>query len=148
MFHESSPAWIEYIKEKREAVQAIRIPYNIEPSQGKMILSQLDHIYGDVRIAYGDIIKQYEEVTGLIERIRRRAEGIGTNTEVRKANGIRAVENVELGSGETVNLYNTATHLSFQKEDLEGLLAVIEKKQSMIITMSGFLKIESTIAGH
>lgn len=148
MFHQQDQAWIDRIQSYRTRVSNIRIASNITSTQGKNILSQIDELYSELRNTYGDIMKQYDETESLIERIRRKAEAAGNNTESRKANGIRAVENVELGSGETINLYDIRTTLNFQKEDLESLLAIMDKKQSMVITFSGLLKVESNIAGH
>jgi hypothetical protein len=148
MFHKQKEEWVREIAAYRRRLSEIKIPKNIEPSQGKYILSMLDDLYGDIRLTFGDIMKQLDEAESLIERIRRKAEAIGSNTEARKANGIFAVENVELGDGAVVDLYAIRTTLVSQKEDLSGLLAVIEKKQSMVITMSGLLKIESNISGH
>lgn len=148
MFHQQDKEWIERIQGYRTRLSNIKITSNITSAQGKFILSQIDDLYSEIRLAYGDIIKQYDETESLIERIRRKAEASGSNTEARKANGIKSVENVEIGSGRTVNLYDIRIHLNFQKEDLEALLAIIDKKQSMVITMSGLLKVESNIAGH
>lgn len=147
-FYKPEPEWVERIKEYRQRLSNIKIASNITPIQGKYILSQVDDLYSEIRLLYGDIIKQLDETESLIERIRRKAEAAGTNTEARKANGIKAVENVELGSGSIIDLYSIRTHLSYQKEDIEGLLSVIDKKQSIVITMSGLLKVESNIAGH
>jgi hypothetical protein len=148
MFHQQDEEWVRKIQTYRSKISTINITSDITSIQGKQVLSRLDEIYGDIRLLYGDIMKQYEEVDSLINRIRRKAEARGNNTEVRKANGIRAVENVETGDGTVHNLYDIMTHLNFQKEDLESLLAIIDKKQSMVITMSGLLKVESNIVGH
>ena len=148
MFHTPNEEWTKKIADYRNKLLQVNIPRNIDPSQGKYILSLLDSLYGEIRLIYGDVRKQLDEAESLIERIRRKAESKGSNTEIRKANGIDAVEKIELGSGNCINLYNIRTTLNFQKEDLEGLLAIIEKKQSMVITMNGLLKIESNIAGH
>lgn len=148
MFHTQNQEWVNLIQGFRKRLSEINLPRNIEPSQGNYILSLLDGLYSDIRPIYGDVKKQLDETESLIERIRRKAEASGSNTEIRKANGVRAVEEAELGNGETINLYNIRTALVYQKEDLESLLSIIEKKQSMVITMSGLLKIESNIAGH
>lgn len=148
MFYQAEKEWASKIQGWRDALGLVKVPNDIEPSQGKLILSQLDALYSDIRITYGDINKMYEEVESLVERVRRKAEKLGSNTEARKASGIQAVENAERGDGQTVNLYNVRTELLHKKEDLKSLLDVINQKQSMVITMSGLLKIESTIAGH
>lgn len=148
MLYTQPTEWVEYISNYRRRLSEIKVPKNVEPSQAKFILSLLDDVYAGIRLTYGDIMKQLDEADNLIDRIRKKAEVLGPNTEARKANGVLAVENAELGDGTSINLYNIRTALYYQKEDLEGLLAVIEKKQSLIITMSGLLKIESQIAGH
>ena len=148
MFHIASEEWTTMITGYRGRLREVKIIRDLSPQHAKFILSQLDDLYSEVRLTYGDVRKQYDETESLIERIRRKAESIGTNTEMRKANGVKSVENVELGDTRTINLYTIRTTLGHQKEDLDGILAVIEKKQSVVITMSGLLKIESTISGH
>lgn len=153
-FNRPDQDWNRMIENYRKRLLNIRIHHDIDTARGKYILSQLDAMYGEIRFKYGDILKQYDEVETLIERIRKKAEKTGGNTEARRANGVVAVENVKIEDPDSeegyklINLYDIRNFLNHQKEDLEGLLKVIEKKQSLVITMSGLLKIESNIAGH
>jgi predicted RNA-binding protein len=133
------------VADYRTIVNNIRIPANIEPGQGKVILSNLDSLYAEVRILYGDILKQSKEIDRQIYRIENKNKN-GANEGARRCNMVTAVENAQRGDGATVNLYEIEIEVMKKKEDLEAILDVIEKKISMIITMNGLLKLESSLA--
>lgn len=148
MFYKADEEWTEMISDYRKRISAIKIPKDVNTNHAKVILSDLDSLYGEIRLMYGDVKKQLDEAENLVERVRRKAESHGNNVELRKANGISAVEKVTLRDGTEINLYDIRIQLNHQKEDLDGLLSVINNKSSMVITVNGLLKIESTIAGH
>lgn len=145
MTPEERRTWNAQINTYRTRVNEIRIPVDIAPGQGKEILSRLDALYTEVRIIYGDIIKNGKEIDRQIYRIENKNKS-GSNEGQRRASMILAVENVERGDGTKVNLYDIEIVVMKQKEDLEAILDVIEKKISMIITMNGLLKLESSFA--
>lgn len=147
MTSEEKRQWDTRISEYRVSLRSITIPSDIEPALGKHILSRLDNLYGEVRVLFGDILKQYKQVEGLINRIEKKSM-IGSNSETRKRNAITAVESVERGDGTTVNLYDMMDDLVYKREDLESIIDIIEKKNSIIITMNGLLKVESNFAGR
>lgn len=148
LFVQPEEQWTATITAYREALNAVRIPHDIMPVQAKYILSQLDEIFQNVRPQYGKISAELSEVDNLIERIRKKSEERGNNTEMRKANGIRSVENAERGDTTTINLYDLRNVLAKKHEELKSILDVLDKKQSLVITMSGWSKLESNITGH
>lgn len=140
--------WNQSIANYRKTLLAIIIPEDIEPGLGKHILSQLDQIYGPIRIEYGKISKQYKEIENWIYRIENKGRIDGKNDSDRKALGIKAVENFTNSAGEKMNLFEIFNELSKKKEDLDALLDIIKSKNSLVITMSGLLKIEANFAGR
>lgn len=141
---ENYPQWIAANK---QSVLGIQIQEDIEPAQGKLILSRLDNLYGPIRLEYGEVMKRYKDMESSIYRIEHKGRVTGRNDMDRKANGISSVENFRMSNGEVVNLYTMFSELLDKKEDLEALLDIIKSKNNLVITMSGLLKIESNFAG-
>lgn len=141
---ENYEAWIAAHK---QTVISIQIKEDIEPAQGKCILSRLDALYGPIRLEYGEVMKKFKDMEQSIYRIEHKGRITGRNDMDRKANGISSVENFRMSNGEIVNLYTMFSQLLDKKEDLEAILDIIKSKNNLVITMSGLLKIESNIAG-
>jgi hypothetical protein len=143
MTPEEKIQWTEMITGYRNRLNNVRIPPNIEPGQAKDILSRLDSLYAEVRIIFGDVLKNAKEIERWIYRIENKNK-TGSNEGSRRSNMVTAVENASRGNGMTVNLYELEEEAMQKKEDVEAILEVVDKKCSMIITMNGLLKVEST----
>ncbi len=140
--------WNEIIKNFRIRLINIQVPNDVTPDRGKYILSQLDDIYSEIRILYGDVMKLVKDCERVLYRVEHKAR-MGSNDSDRKKNGIVAAENTNRNNDVTpINLFEIEIDLNNKKEDLESLLDIIKSKNGLVITMSGLLKIESNIAGR
>lgn len=144
MTEQEREQWDARMDSYRRRLSMIAIPTDISPGLAKNILSQLDELYTDVRMIFGDILKQNKEVERLIYRIENKNKTGGNEGERRKKM-IESVENAMIGT-ERIDLYEIASEVEGKKEDLSAILDVIDKKNSMIITMNGLLKVESNFA--
>jgi hypothetical protein len=138
--------WEQRIEGYRMAIRTIIITPDIDAGSAKHVLSRLDNIYSEVRVLYGDVLKKYKRVEGFIDRLEKK-NTTGTNDAARKRAAIEAVEAAAF-DGQVVNLYELFDNLSGQREDLESLLDVISKKNSMCITMNGLMKVECNLVGR
>lgn len=124
----------------------IELPTDTNSSQGQVILYKLDKAYSYLRM---DLAK-LESVKDGAETIIRQAErshAIGKNEYDRKKNATDYLQNYNSGDV-IVNMYDYASILTSRYIIIKGLVDVINNKQQRLITMSGFMKIDSTFTNN
>ena len=136
-----------YSQKYAVAIQAVQLPPDINTGMGQIILSQLDELYAYLRIDLADLESAYSRAESLI-RQNERAQAIGRNEEERKRNATTYLETFPVGEGKTINLYNEARRLNKRYLMVKGFVDVISNKQQRLITMSGFMKVDSQLGNN
>lgn len=129
------------------AIQAVQLPPDINTGMGQIILSQLDELYAYLRIDLADLESAYSRAESLI-RQNERAQAIGRNEEERKRNATTYLETFQIGEGKIINMYDEARRLNKRYLMVKGFVDVISNKQQRLITMSGFMKVDSQLGNN
>lgn len=136
-----------YSQKYAVAIQAVQLPPDINTGMGQIILSQLDELYAYLRIDLADLESAYSRAESLI-RQNERAQAIGRNEEERKRNATTYLETFQVGEGKTINMYDEARRLNKRYLMVKGFVDVISNKQQRLITMSGFMKVDSQLGNN
>lgn len=136
-----------YSQKYAVAIQAVQLPPDINTGMGQIILSQLDELYAYLRIDLADLESAYSRAESLI-RQNERAQAIGRNEEERKRNATTYLESFQVGEGKTINMYDEARRLNKRYLMVKGFVDVISNKQQRLITMSGFMKVDSQLGNN
>lgn len=136
-----------YSQKYAVAIQAVQLPPDINTGMGQIILSQLDELYAYLRIDLADLESAYSRAESLI-RQNERAQAIGRNEEERKRNATTYLEAFQVGEGKTINMYDEARRLNKRYLMVKGFVDVISNKQQRLITMSGFMKVDSQLGNN
>lgn len=136
-----------YSQKYAVAIQAVQLPPDINTGMGQIILSQLDELYAYLRIDLADLESAYSRAESLI-RQNERAQAIGRNEEERKRNATTYLETFQIGEGKTINMYEEARRLNKRYLMVKGFVDVISNKQQRLITMSGFMKVDSQLGNN
>lgn len=136
-----------YSQKYTVAIQAVQLPPDINTGMGQIILSQLDELYAYLRIDLADLESAYSRAESLI-RQNERAQAIGRNEEERKRNATTYLETFQVGEGKTINMYDEARRLNKRYLMVKGFVDVISNKQQRLITMSGFMKVDSQLGNN
>ena len=136
-----------YSQKYAVAIQAVQLPPDINTGMGQIILSQLDELYAYLRIDLADLESAYSRAESLI-RQNERSQAIGRNEEERKRNATTYLETFPVGEGKTINLYNEARRLNKRYLMVKGFVDIISNKQQRLITMSGFMKVDSQLGNN
>lgn len=136
-----------YSQKYAVAIQAVQLPPDINTGMGQIILSQLDELYAYLRIDLADLESAYSRAESLI-RQNERAQAIGRNEEERKRNATTYLETFQVSEGKTINMYDEARRLNKRYLMVKGFVDVISNKQQRLITMSGFMKVDSQLGNN
>ena len=136
-----------YSQKYAAAIQAVQLPPDINTGMGQIILSQLDELYAYLRIDLADLESAYSRAESLI-RQNERSQAIGRNEEERKRNATTYLETFQIGEGKTINMYDEARRLNKRYLMVKGFVDVISNKQQRLITMSGFMKVDSQLGNN
>lgn len=128
-----------------QKIREIELPKDMNSSIGQMILSQLDECYAYLRIDLSEI-EAAKERTDSIIRQNERSKAEGRNEIDRKKNATEYLENYPIDEeGGSVDMYEWNRLLMTRYAIIRGFVEVINNKQQRLITMSGFLKIDSNL---
>ena len=136
-----------YSQKYAVAIQSVQLPPDINTGMGQIILSQLDELYAYLRIDLADLESAYSRAESLI-RQNERSQAIGRNEEERKRNATTYLETFQIGEGKIINMYDEARRLNKRYLMVKGFVDVISNKQQRLITMSGFMKVDSQLGNN
>lgn len=142
--------FMEYKRNWTTRLQEIRLPEDISSGVGQLILSQLDEAYAYLRVDLGEMESAKEKAESII-RQNERSKAEGKNEDDRKKNATQYLENYIVGEGddeEVINMYEWARLLNRRYIIVKSFVDVINNKQQRLITMAGFMKIDSTLGNH
>lgn len=144
MTTEETLLWNSRIEAWKTEIQRIIIPADIDPIVAKTILHKLSILYDQIRPCMGDILKKYKQTEQYMELVKNK-NYVGSNEAERKRNSVVALESFTMSDERVINFFEIISELEGKKEDLNSLIDMIEKKNSICITMSGLLKMETSL---
>lgn len=139
--------WLQFKVGIEQQIRAIAIPVDANPSHVRMILSGIDNIYTDIRLAYAEVEGNLNKTESLIRELER-TKATGGNDIARKRNAAEHVQAYPTSDGGTVNLYEFQRSLTVRYSVLKGILDTLFNKQSRLITLNGMLKLEQNTSPH
>lgn len=131
-------------------LQEIKLPEDVSSGLGQLILSQLDEAYSYIRVDLGEIEAAKEKTESII-RQNERSKAEGKNEDDRKKNATQYLENYPVGEGdeeEFINMYEWSRLLNQRYATVKSFVDIINNKQQRLITMSGFMKIDSNLGNN
>lgn len=131
----------------RERLSTINIPLDISPGVTKGLLSRIDNFFSEIRLDVAELEGRKERIDNIV-REWERGKVSGTNDIQRKQNATRAIQEFPLGDGKTVNLYEVQRQMTERLSYLQGVLDVLNGKQSRLITVTGVLKLEKELTPY
>lgn len=133
--------WLIRKAQLRQQLNQITIPVDANTAIVKVILSQIDELYTNIRMEYAELDGHKERVENLIREIERE-QAVGKNEIDRKRNATLAVQNYPGNNGQVINLYDFQRQISERWSYLKGILDSLFGKQNRLITLNGMLKLE------
>ncbi|HLO11158.1 MAG TPA: hypothetical protein VK190_02755 [Pseudoneobacillus sp.] len=137
--------WEDKIAQYSQTVRSIKIPKDLNPGIARMLISQMSSVIPDVTQDYHTLKSLVNGIDSTINIIEKK-NLTGKNTEDRKRNAVLAVEMLDDGNGNFINLYE-------EKKDHASLLAKIEaikdtlaQQQNLLVSMNGFMKLEERVS--
>lgn len=128
-------------------LQDIKLPEDVSSGLGQLILSQLDEAYSYIRVDLGEVEAAKDKTESII-RQNERSKAEGKNEDDRKKNATQYLENYPVGETdeeEFINMYEWARLLNQRYATVKSFVDIINNKQQRLITMSGFMKIDSNL---
>lgn len=133
-----------YLAGFKHTVFNIRIPEDINPTTARVVISQIDNIYSQLRFDYGMLQAERNRVDALIKEIER-AMATGRNETERRKHSTDAVREYE-SDGKVFNLYKMYQQINQRYEMIDALVDILDKKQNRLITLSGLLKLDKELS--
>jgi len=143
----SKEEWEQAKTYYKQRLSTIMIPVDITPGVAKGLLSRIDSFFAEVRLEVAELEAQKEKVDSII-REWERVKATGSNDTVRKRNASEAIQNYPLEDGSTINLYEVQRNIAERLSFMQGVLDILNAKQSRLITISGVLKMEKDLSPH
>lgn len=132
-----------FINEWAEQIEGIHLPPDINTQIGTQILSDLDQAYAILRVHYSRVEAAKDRVDSII-RQKERSKAEGSNEHNRRKNATEYLENYPNGD-QTFDMYEYQRQVNRRFFMMKGLLDVINNKQQRLITMTGLIKIDSSL---
>lgn len=147
MITDSNQEWNTFIEAKTNKVLSLKITVGIDTATSKNLIAELDNEYSQIKIYHSQLLRKVNEIDKMIYVIEHKNR-VGRNECDRKTNGIIKAETytiMENNVERKINLYKEQILYYGRLKDIEGLIDIINKKISNIITISGLLKIEASL---
>ena len=139
------PEWEEAKLEIEDKLRATAIDPDIDPASGRMLIGEIDALLCELRVYKVDQEAEVKAITEMVEYIRL-SNAVGTNTEERKASGMKALMNhkVDPSSTETINLVEYKLFYESKLAFFNEAIEILKDRKQLLITFQGMMKIEST----
>lgn len=145
--HLQDDTWKEREDYFREKITNIRIESDMNPGTLKFILCELDALRDELLPHYLEQKRTYEMLTNKdfgAAHAYRIAHATGSNAEERKRTGMLSLINATI-DGVEVNLISLIASVQLRYAAMEEFMKSIQYKSNICITISGAMKIESTL---
>jgi hypothetical protein len=139
--------WARAKQHYRERLSTLVIPLDITPGISKGLLSRIDNFFSEIRLELAEAEGRKERIDNVV-REWEREKANGSNEIQRKQNATKAVQEYPLDDGTVVNLYEVQRQMTERTSYLQGVLDVLNGKQSRLITITGVMKLEKELQPH
>lgn len=143
----SEQDWLAQKASYRQRLTTIVIPLDISPGVAKGLLSRIDSFFSEIRLELAEMEGTKERIDNIV-REWEREKADGSNEIQRKQNATKALQKYPLGDGEEVNLYEVQRQLTERTSFMQGIMDVLNGKQSRLITITGVMKLEKDLSPH
>lgn len=140
--------WIAYKKDIIESMSKIQINADMNPGTLKYALMEINDVEAKLAVrlseyeaVYAAMIGDYRD--GLCNVIRS-TNANGSNEEIRRQNGFRALAKVNMG-GVDLNFIDIITATRIRLKFMQGIQRRLKSMSAICITMSGALKMEKDL---
>lgn len=140
----SDEQWNNTMQDFERRIRSLTITPDMDPGRIKYIQSELQKIYEDLRPIYGRVKARDAALQRLIYRVEAKGR-TGSSESARRANGVMALESYRTEDGQTINLFDVEAKSREQKEQVETLLDIIERKKESIVTFLSLFKVEASL---
>ena len=139
------PEWEEAKLEIEDKLRATAIDPDIDPASGRMLIGEIDGLLCELRVYKVDQEAEVKAITEMVEYIRL-SNAVGTNTEERKASGMKALMNhkPDPSSTESINLIEYKLFYESKLAFFNEAIEILKDRKQLLITFQGMMKIEST----
>ena len=139
------PEWEEAKLEIEDKLRTTAIDPDIDPASGRMLIGEIDALLCELRVYKVDQEAEVKAISEMVEYIRL-SNAVGTNTEERKASGMKALMNhkVDPSSTETINLIEYKLFYESKLAFFNEAIEILKDRKQLLITFQGMMKIEST----
>lgn len=134
--------WALYRDDLKQKVRNIHIPSDVNPKSAIVILSKIDEIYSNLRLAYSDLESTKERIELTIKEVEK-VGLVGKNEDERKRNSALEVQKISTEEGFT--LYDMQRMTMDRYLAIKGILDVLMNKQGRLITINGLLKLDKDL---
>lgn len=143
----SDEAWAHQKQVYRERLTTIVIPLDVTPGISKGLLSRIDTFFSEIRLELAECEGRKERIDNLV-REWERTKIAGGNELERKKRASNAIQEYPIEEGVTVNLYEVQRQMTERTSYLQGIMDVLNGKQSRLITITGVMKLEKELQPH
>lgn len=140
-------AWANQKRAYRERLTTIVIPLDVTPGISKGLLSRIDNFFSDIRLELAEVEAHKEGIDNIV-REWERTKIAGGNELERKKRASNALQEYPIQEGVTVNLYEVQRQMIERTSYLQGIMDVLNGKQSRLITITGVMKLEKELQPH
>lgn len=139
------PEWEEAKLEIEDKLRTTAIDPDIDPASGRMLIGEIDGLLCELRVYKVEQEAEVKAISEMVEYIRL-SNAVGTNTEERKASGMKALMNhkVDPSSTETINLIEYKLFYESKLAFFNEAIEILKDRKQLLITFQGMMKIEST----
>ena len=139
------PEWEEAKLEIEDKLRATAIDPDIDPASGRMLIGEIDGLLCELRVYKVEQEAEVKAITEMVEYIRL-SNAVGTNTEERKASGMKALMNhkPDPSSTESINLIEYKLFYESKLAFFNEAIEILKDRKQLLITFQGMMKIEST----
>ena len=138
------PEWEEAKLEIEDKLRATAIDPDIDPASGRMLIGEIDGLLCELRVYKVEQEAEVKAITEMVEYIRL-SNAVGTNTEERKASGMKALMNhkPDPSSTESINLIEYKLFYESKLAFFNEAIEILKDRKQLLITFSSMMKIES-----
>lgn len=126
-------------------IKELRLPVETTPVEAKILIANMDQLYTLIRLDFIELESKKDEIENIIRQTER-SKVEGRNDVDRKKYSTTYLENYPINETETVDMYDLWRTTHYRYNHIRHCLDILDKKQSRMITISGYMKIDASFS--
>ena len=143
----SDTQYENYQETLRGHILNMKIPNVMTPADATGLIAYIDDIYTTVKLDFAILEAERERIENIVRQYER-IKAIGKNEDDRKRVASEYLQEFPLSDGSVVDMYEKYRTMIIRHGFLKHAVEVIESKQSKLITISGYMKIDANLARY